>query len=68
MSIYRAEGLRAYFEFETALAEEHAAVHELAQCAKIEVYYLLASELFDRVAAAHAKTMAAYKQIECFKQ
>lgn len=38
MSIYRPEGLRAYCEFETALAEEHA------------------------------KTMAAYKQIECFKQ
>lgn len=68
MSIYRAEGLRAYCEFEMALAEEHAAVHELAQCAKIEAYHLLASDLFNRVVAAHAKTMAAYKQIECFKQ
>jgi hypothetical protein len=68
MSIYRPEGLRAYFDFETALAEEHAAVHELAQCAKIEVYHLLAKDLFDRVSAAHAKTQAAYKQIECFKQ
>ncbi|MYM34433.1 hypothetical protein GTP44_07895 [Duganella sp. FT50W] len=68
MSIYRSEGLRAYCEFEKALAEEHAVVHELAQCAKIEAYHLLASDLFDRVTVAHAKTIAAYKQIECFKQ
>lgn len=68
MSIYRSEGLLAYYEFETALAEEHAVVHELAQCAKIEVYHLLASDLFDRVTTAHAKTQAAYKKIECFKQ
>jgi hypothetical protein len=68
MSIYRSEGMRAYVKFETALAEEHAVVHELAQCAKIEAYSLLANDLFDRVTAAHVKTMAAYKEIECFKQ
>ena len=68
MSIYRSEGLLAYCEFETALAEEHAVAHELAQCAKIDVYHLLANDLFERITAAHAKTLAAYKKIECFKQ
>lgn len=68
MPVYRSEGLLAYSEFEAALAEEHAVAHELAQCAKIEVYHLLANELFDRVTTAHAKTLAAYKKIECFKQ
>lgn len=68
MPIYRSEGLRAYTEFEAALAEEHAVVHELAQCAKIDVYNLVASDLFDRVAIAHEKMLAAYKSIECFKQ
>jgi len=62
MSIYRSEGLLAYSEFETALAEEHAVVHEPAQCAKIEVYHLSASDLFERVTTAHAKTVAAYKK------
>jgi len=35
MSIYRAEGLEAFRDYEAALAEEHAMAHELAQCAKI---------------------------------
>lgn len=68
MPIYRSEGLRAYTEFEAALAEEHAVVHELAQCAKIEFYGLVASDLFERVATAHEKMLAAYKTIECFRQ
>lgn len=68
MPIYRAEGLRAYAEFEAALAEEHEVIHELAQCAKIDVYHLVASDLFDRVKIAHEKMLAAYATIECFKQ
>jgi len=68
MPIYRSEGLRAYTEFEVALAEEHAVVHELAQCAKIEVYNLVASDLFDRVTIAHEKMLAAYQLIERFRQ
>ena len=68
MPIYRPEGQLEYTDLATALAEEHAAVHELAQCAKIEVYHLVAGELFERVTAAHAKTLAAFKKIESFKQ
>ncbi len=68
MPIYRSEGLRAYAEFEAALAEEHEVVHELAQCAKIEVYSLVARDLYDRVKVAHEKMLAAYETIECFKQ
>lgn len=68
MPIYRPEGLRAYTEFEAALAEEHAVAHELAQCAKIEFYGLVASDLFERVAIAHEKMLAAFRAIECFKQ
>jgi hypothetical protein len=68
MPIYGPEGQPEFTNLATALAEEHAAVHELAQCAKIEVYHLLAGELFERVTAAHAKTLAAFKKIESFKQ
>lgn len=67
MSTYRPEGQLAYTEFAAALAEEHAVAHELAQCAKIEVYNLVASDLFDRLTAAHASTQAAFKKIEGFK-
>jgi hypothetical protein len=68
MPIYGPEGQSEYTDFATALGEEHAAAHELAQCAKIEVYHLLAGELFERLTAAHAKTLAAFKKIETFKQ
>ncbi len=67
MSIYRAEGLEAFRDYEAALAEEHAMAHELAQCAKIEVYNLLAADLFERVTAARARTLAAFKLVESFK-
>jgi hypothetical protein len=67
MPIYRSEGLLAFSEFEAALAEEHAVVHELAQCAKIDVYHLLANDLFERVTTAHTKTQAAFGKIEGFK-
>lgn len=66
MPTYGPEGQPALTEFAAALAAEHAVAHELAQCAKIEVYDLLASELFDRLAAAHAFTQAAFKKIERF--
>lgn len=68
MPIYRSEGLLAFREYEAALAEEHAIIHELAECAKVEVYRLLADDLFDRATIAHARTVAAYGIIECFKQ
>lgn len=68
MPIYRAEGLRAYAEFEAALAEEHEVVHELAQCAKIDAYNLVASDIFERVRIAHEKMLATYETIESFKQ
>lgn len=67
MSIYRADGLEAFRDYEAALAEEHAMAHELAQCAKIEVYNLLAADLFERVTAARARTQAAFKLVESFK-
>lgn len=50
-----------------AAAEEHAMAHELAQCAKIEKYGLLAVDLFTRVNAARANTLAAFKAVERFK-
>lgn len=67
MSIYRSEGLAAFREFSEALAEEHAVAHELSQCAKIDIYNLLAADLFVRVTAAHKKSLAAFAQIECFR-
>lgn len=67
MSIYRPEGLEAFRNYEAALAEEHAMAHELAQCAKIDVYNLLAADLFDRVTAARAKSATAFKVVEGFK-
>ncbi|MRX08495.1 hypothetical protein GJ697_11665 [Pseudoduganella sp. FT25W] len=67
MSIYHREGQRAFTEFAAALAEEQAAAHELAQCAKIDAYHLVAQDVFKRLTAAHAKTTAAFEQIECFR-
>lgn len=67
MSIYRSEGLAAFREFSEALAEEHAVAHELSQCAKIDVYNFLAADLFVHVTAAHKKSLAAFAQIECFR-
>ncbi|SHN25329.1 hypothetical protein SAMN05192549_106200 [Duganella sacchari] len=67
MSVYRREGQRAFAEFASALAEEHAAAHELAQCAKIDAYNLVARDVFTRLVAAHDKTSAAFARIECFR-
>lgn len=67
MPTYRPEGQLALTEFAAALAAEHAVAHELAQCAKIDAYHLLASELFDRLAAAHEVTLAAFDKIATFK-
>ena len=67
MSIYRSEGLAAFREFAAALAEEHAVAHELSQCAKIEVYSLLAADLYARIKTAHKKTTDAFTKIECFR-
>lgn len=68
MNIYRAEGLPAFRAYAAAVAEEHEVAHELAQCAKIEAYRLLAVDLFARVSEARAKTIAAFKAVEAFKQ
>jgi hypothetical protein len=39
----------------------------LAQCAKIDAYHLLASDLFDRLLSARAATLAAFEKVESFK-
>lgn len=67
MTTYRPEGLDAFRAYEAAAGEEHAMAHELAQCAKIDVYHLLATDLFERVTAARSKTLAAFKVVEKFK-
>jgi hypothetical protein len=50
-----------------ALAEEQEVAYELSQCVKVEVYSLMAHELFDRMVAAHAKTAVAFAAMECFR-
>ena len=67
MEIYRAEGMEIYRAYAKAAAEEHAIAHELAQCAKIEVYHLLAAELFTRVAQARSNTIAAFALLKRFE-
>lgn len=67
MSIYRQEGAAAYREFAVALAEEQEVAYELSQCVKVDVYNLLARDLFDRMSAAHAKTAAAFAVMQCFQ-
>lgn len=67
MNIYRAEGLAAYAEYAKAAGEEYAAAHELAQCAKIEVYHLLAEELYIRVKEARRAAAAAFEQLQRFE-
>lgn len=67
MPIYRQEGLAAFRDYAAALAEEQAVAYELSQCAKIDVYPLLAQELFDRMVAAHTKTAEAFTLVQCFK-
>jgi len=67
MYIYRPEGGTAYRDFAVALAEEQEVAYELSQCVKVEVYSLMAQELFDRMAAAHAKTTTAFEAMQCFK-
>lgn len=66
MSIYRREGAAAYREFALALAEEQAVAYELSECTKVEVYHLLAHDLFERMVAAHEKTAAAFSRAQCF--
>jgi hypothetical protein len=67
MEIYRAEGVELYRAYAKAAAEEHAIAHELAQCAKIEVYHLLAGDLFARVAEARANTVSAFALLKRFE-
>lgn len=67
MNVYKPEGLAAFRAYATAAAEEHAIAHELAQCAKLDVYELLAVDLFGRVMAARAKCAAAFAMIEQYK-
>jgi hypothetical protein len=67
MHTYSPDGIEAFRAYAVAAAEEHQMAHELAQCAKIEKYGLLAADLFDRVNAARAKTLAAFKAVERFK-
>lgn len=64
---YLPDGIDAFRAYEGALAEEYEAAHELAQCAKIDVYSLLAVDLFERVAAARLKTLEAFNLVEKFK-
>lgn len=67
MHTYSPDGVEAFRAYAVAAAEEHEIAHELAQCAKIEKYGLLAVDLFARVNAARAKTLAAFKAVEGFK-
>lgn len=67
MQIYNPDGIEAFRAYAAAVAEEHAMAHELAQCAKIEKYGLLAVDLFARVNAARTNTLAAFKAVERFK-
>ena len=67
MHTYSPEGIDAFRAYAIAVAEEHEMAHELAQCAKIEKYSLLAVDLFIRVNAARCKTIAAFKTVERFK-
>lgn len=67
MTTYRPEGLEAFRAYEAAAAEEHAVAHELAQCAKIDVYHMLAAELFEKVSTARSNTLMAFKLVEKFK-
>jgi hypothetical protein len=67
MKIYRSDGQSAFRDYATAAAEEYAVAHELAQCSKIDVYHLLAKELFERVNAARAKTIAAFGILKEFE-
>lgn len=67
MSIYRPEGRAAYRDFALALAEEQAVAYELSECVKVEVYSLIARDLFDRMTAAHAKTATAFLAVQRFQ-
>lgn len=67
MHTYSPEGIDAFRAYAIAAAEEYEMAHELAQCAKIEKYSLLAVDLFARVNAARSKTIAAFKTVERFK-
>jgi hypothetical protein len=67
MKIYRAEGLDAFTNYEKAAAEEYAVAHELAQCAKVEVYELLAVDLFQRVKESRLKTAIAFEKLKNFE-
>lgn len=67
MNTYSPAGIEAFRAYAVAAEEEHQMAHELAQCAKIEKYGLLAADLFARVNAARSKTLAAFKAVERFK-
>lgn len=67
MSSYRPEGFVAFTELAVALAEEQVIAHELAHCAKVDVYHQLAADIYGRLQAARARTRIAYDRIEQFK-
>lgn len=67
MSIYRQEGAAAYRAYALALAEEQAIAYELSQCVKVDVYHLMAQDLYERITAAHTRTAAAFAVMQCFQ-
>jgi hypothetical protein len=67
MTTYNAQGIGAFQAYAAALSEEHSVAHELAQCAKIEHYHLLAGELFTRLNAARANSATAFKLLQTFQ-
>lgn len=67
MKIYRAEGIESYIKYAEAISAEHTAAHELAECCKVEVYSLLAVDLFTRVKQARQATAEAYENLSRFE-
>lgn len=68
MSSYRPDGFIVFGELAAALAEEQAIAHELAHCAKVDVYHQLAANIYDRLEAARAKTQIVYDRVAQFKR
>lgn len=67
MTTYNAQGIAAFQAYAAALSEEHAVAHELAQCAKIEHYHLLAGDLFTRLNSARASSATAFQLLQSFQ-
>jgi hypothetical protein len=64
MDMYPAEGLSVFRAYAVAVADGHAVAHELAQCEKIDVYKLLAADLFTRVNAVRKKSQEALRPLK----